>query len=195
MNDKLLSAITFILFVSGAGAMGYVGIKSYLIKRQQTEVGELGCVAHRETAKMQTDSMSGLIEKDQMFDVLHGYYKCNPIKKNELVYFSPSPTIKPTVRKLWGLPGDSFALVESPTETGRFQVLINQQPVSTVDGVLVIEAAQTQALRSFETARKGLLGPDEFIIFSNKMPPFNDSVRFGLVKSSHFKGRVVEAEM
>ena len=192
MNDKILSAMTVVLLISGLSTLGYVGFKTFWLKRQQRVVGELGCLSHRETRKMDNSSMSGLLEDGSMFDVLHGYYKCNQVQAGDLVFVTPSPTIKPSVKKVWGLPQDQFSLRELDDQ-GKFEVLINNKAVTQKSGNLTLSEDQIQPIRSFETARKGVLGPNEYLLFGNHGKPTNDSVRFGVLKKNHLLGRVVES--
>jgi hypothetical protein len=191
MKDKLLTVFTVILFVGGLSAVSWVFVKSLLLKKELTEVGETSCVKQTLHKTMRDESMEGLIDPGQPFQVLVGYYKCNPVHRLDLVYFRPSPPLDPVVKQVHGLPGDQFEVIATD-QPQTYKLKINQEPVKTAGEEFFFTSKRTPPLKTFEIARRGVLGPNEFIVLSAVPPGLADSASLGIIKLTAFEGKAIK---
>ena len=190
MNDKILSFFTIVLFAGGLGTFGWVAFKTYGFKKELQDVGETACVSERIERVMNDPFMKGTLEPQTPYQVLIGYYKCNPVQREDLVSLRISPPMEPVVKKIRGLPGDRFAIRESePAKT--FQIEVNGKILEAGGVVFEFTAAKTPPLKTFEIARNGVLGANEFIVLSELPPGESDSTTAGVVKLSAFEGKVL----
>lgn len=188
-KDRILTLFSMLLFSFGLGAIGWVALKSYNLKQQLENDGELACVTGHLDKVVKDEFMLDLIPQGSSPQVLLDYYRCNPVKRDDLVYFRFSAPVSPAIRKVYGLPGDQFT-VEAGEQPKTFTLKINGKAVSTSAGKLTFQSASTPPLKSFEIARQGILGPNEFIILGEKQPAPNDSISLGAVKLNSFEGKV-----
>ena len=190
MKDKILTLFTIALFAGGLGTIVWVLYNSFLLKKQLNEVGEVGCVHQRLQKTMENEFMADVLPKGHSFEVLLGYYKCNPVQRGDLVYFRHSTPREPVVRKIYGLPGDHFAV--NDTETANvYSLTINEKPIEISQGPLQFKSMQVPPLKTFEIARQGVLGTNEFIVLGEATSSPYDSVSLGVVKLTNFEGKAV----
>lgn len=188
-KDKLLTAFTAILFLTGVGTIGWVLYSSYFMNKKINTMGQVGCVTDQKMITMQDADLSGLVEKGDVLKVLIGYYNCNDIKDGDLVYFRISPPIEPVVKIVYGLPGDTFEVVETDIEA-EWHIKINGSLVMAGSSPYFIKSRHTPPLKTYQISRNGILGKDEYIILSNVPPGLSDSSNLGIVKRKAFEGRV-----
>lgn len=190
MNDKILTGFTVVLFAAGLGTIAWVLINSMLLQQELSEEGELSCVHQRVERTMQDEFMAGALNQGDGFEVLMGYYKCNPVQRKDLVYFRISAPLEPVVRRVHGLPGDQFEVVAAEVP-GTYRLRINGEGVQVAGSEYVFTSGQTPPLKTYEIARKGVLGPQEYIVLSDVQPGAADSATLGIVKLSAFEGKAL----
>lgn len=188
-KDKLLTAFTALLFLTGVGTIGWVLYSSYFMKEKIDTMGQVSCVTDQKMITMQDADLSGLVEKGDVLKVLIGYYNCNDIGEGDLVYFRISPPIEPVVKIVYGLPGDTFEVMETDIEA-EWHIKINGSLVMAGDRPYFIKSRHTPPLKTYQISRDGVLGKDEYIILSNVPPGLSDSSNLGIVKRKAFEGRV-----
>ena len=188
-RDKLLGAITVLLFLTGISTISWVLFKGYFKKKEFQEVGQLSCVTEEVNTVMKDSHLNGLVNKNDPIKVLKDFYKCNTVKRNDLVYFRISPPIEPVVRVVYGLPGDNFKVEETDIKN-QWHLFINEKRVEIDGSPYFIQSRHTPPLRTYQVSRKGVLGANEYIILSNVPPGLSDSSNLGLIKSNSFEGKV-----
>lgn len=188
-KDKLLTVFTALLFLTGVGTIGWVLYSSYFMKEKIDTMGQVSCVTDQKMITMQDADLSGLVEKGDVLKVLIGYYNCNDINDGDLVYFRISPPIEPVVKIVYGLPGDTFEVMETDIEA-EWHIKINGSLVMAGDRPYFIKSRHTPPLKTYQISRNGVLGKDEYIILSNVPPGLSDSSNLGIVKRKAFEGRV-----
>lgn len=193
-RDKLLMGLTILLFMTGIGTIGYVLLKGYVIQEQFESLGELSCVEQELKSKMKDSHLAGIIDKDEPIRILLGFYDCNPIQRGDLVFFRISPPIEPVVKVVYGIPGDKFEVKETEVKN-QWHILINGKTVEVEDGPYFIQSRHTPPLKTYERAKKGTLGKDDYIILSNVPPGLSDSSNLGLVRRVAFEGKVLSTEL
>lgn len=131
-NDKLLTIITSLLFVSGLASVGWALFSGIQIKTASIEPPNLDCVHASQLHMMRRSDLGPLLEKDRQYKVLIGYYACNPVQRGDLVFFQFSDTLRPVVRVVRGIPGDRAEI--RATDGGHWEVWVNDKPVQGADG-------------------------------------------------------------
>jgi len=131
-KDKLITTLAVILLGAGITCIGYVLISNYMIKKSFDEIGVTDCIDKRLKRKMADDFMSGILEKGQNYEVLRNYYKCNPIRKGDLVWYRIAPPIEPVVKIVKAVPGDIFKLTRSENDVEKWFIDVNGDPVETM---------------------------------------------------------------
>ena len=189
-KDKLLTAITAIMFLTGVGSIGWVLVSAYFFQEEIEDIGELSCVQEQKTFQMEDTYLAGLIDKGETLKALIGFYNCNPVQHGDLVYFRISPPINPVVRIVHGLPGDRFELIKG-SEEEHWNIKINGHLIMSGETPYFIKSRHTPPLKTYEMARNGKLGKGEYIILSNVPPGLSDSSNLGIIKKSSFEGRVL----
>ncbi len=190
MKDRILTVFTIVLFTCGLGTVMWVLAKSYLKNRELTTVGETTCVNHQVEIPLNDPLMAGILTQDQYLEVLFGYYKCNPVQRQELVYYRMSPPLDPVIRRVHGIPGDRFEVLDAGTAR-TYNLKINGELVKTQNQIFFFTSDDLPPLKTFEIARQGVLGLNEFIVFAEVPPGGSDSTALGIVKLTAFEGKVV----
>ncbi len=188
-KDKLLTVFTVILFLTGVGTISWVLYSSYFIKEKINSMGQVSCVTDQKVITMQDTDLSGLVEKGHVLKVLIGYYNCNDVAEGDLVYFRISPPIEPVVKIVYGLPGDTFEVMETDIET-EWHIKINGSLIMAGNKPYFIRSRHTPPLKTYQISRNGILGKNEYIILSNVPPGLSDSSNLGIIKRKAFEGRV-----
>lgn len=140
---------------------------------------------------MNDELMSGILEKGQSYEVLQNYYSCNPIKKDDLVWYRISPPIEPVVKIVKAVPGDSFKLTRSEEDKEKWFIDVNGSPVKTMGEKYFFISKIVPPLKTYEISRKGKLREKEFILLSNVPPGLSDSSNLGLIQRAKLEGRVI----
>jgi len=190
-KDKLLTILAVTLLGVGISCMGYVLISNYLMRKSFDEIGITECVDKRLKRIMNDKLMSGIIEKGQPYEVLKNYYKCNPIKKDDLVWYRISPPIEPVVKIVKAVPGDIFKLTRAEGDKEKWFIDVNGSPVKAMGKKYYFVSKIVPPLKTYEISRKGKLRESEFILLSNVPPGMSDSSNLGLIQRSKLEGKVI----
>jgi hypothetical protein len=189
-KDRLLTIVTTLLFVLGAGSILWVFVKNWNSSRRLQKMGHLECVQERTTVTIDDDHMVPILDKGQSVQVLQNYYQCNRPARGQLVWYRFSPNIPPVVRVLAGIPGDRFEVKKISGH--RWGLKINDVTYQSLSGEdYFIDIGTIPPLHTLEISRGGLLKDNEFIVLSAKPPGLSDSSNLGAVRGAQLAGRVL----
>ena len=146
----------------------------------------LDCTVKTVTAIVRGNSMEGILKDGQEVPVLQNYYACNKVERGDIVVYNfPS---SPIVKKVMGLPGDTFAIKASGS---GWNIVVNGKPLVTSDGTsYLLPDATSKMLALYATSDKGVIPPDGYMILGNVPTGSQDSTSFGLVSKTDFIGKV-----
>lgn len=194
LKDRFLNSITTALFVIGAACIAWVLIKNWNLTRSVREVGNLACVKEQFFETIKDPFMAAVYPEGTQVKVLANYYQCNPVQRDQHVWFQFSESIRPVVRIVIGTPGDKYEMTQE-SDKQHWSLKINGQALKTKDGAAyLMENKNVPPLKTYEISRQGVLKDNEYILVSSNPPGLTDSSNLGLINAEKFAGRVIPRE-
>jgi hypothetical protein len=193
-SDRLLVALTSILFLTGGATIVYVFWGDEAVKLTSEfnfSTGKMDCVGQKVESKQEDEFMTGLVEKGSEMLVLKDYYDCNELKRGDIVSFRVSPPLQPVVKVVRAIGGDKFEIIPDEVSKKRYYIKVNGEYVTDRTGRFTIETPGKPALLTYQNARNGILKEDETMLLSNVSPGKADSASLGLLKSKLIEGKVI----
>lgn len=160
--------------------------------RQRKEIYNFNpnlCPGDLISLSMADRQLTGILEEGSKVSVRLNWYACNPVYRGDLVLYRYSEFENPVIRRVVGKPSDSFNLVYQENK-GGWQLFINNQPVKGIGGDYILEGQNPPALALAEKDKRGVLGPEDAIIFSSIPPGDKDSGTIGIVSIQDLIGKV-----
>ncbi len=135
--------------------------------------------------------MRGVVEEGKQVKVRLNWYACNSIERGDVVLYRYSGKFSPVIKRVVGVPGDSFHLVKDK-KNKAWNLDINGKLVQSQLSAepYFFGAEETATLILYEKPRKGKLGKGEVILFSSFPPGDRDSGLFGLISTKDVIGKV-----
>lgn len=135
--------------------------------------------------------MSGLLESGETVEILHGYYRCEPMRRGDLVAYAYMGREAPVVKQVRGLPGDSFH-VEPRSEGSGWHLELNGQVLRNAQGEPYwLDRRALRMLSVYEAGYQGIIPAQTCLLLGNRAEGSMDSSRFGLVHRDGLLGRVL----
>jgi signal peptidase I len=123
--------------------------------------------------------------------LLEGYYRCNAVRRGDVVALRYGGDKSPLSKVVHGVPGDRLAL--EVTARGE-RLSINGQVAKTSEGVpFEIDAAADRMLRGYVRGFGGVIPKDAYLVLGDRSGRTVDSRRFGLVARADLLGLLVPA--
>lgn len=145
------------------------------------------CLTGAEKKIVQGDSLSGLIEPGSTVNVFLGYYKCNEIRRGDIIAYNYSGDRDPIVKVAKGLPGDKFHLQEV---NGGWNILINGETArNSQNQPYILGGKSYEMLSLYERDYKGIIPADAYLILGNLAAGSLDSTHFGLAGKNDILGK------
>ena len=161
LRDKFLTIVTVVLLAAGLGCIGFVVLSVLNIEKHVKEVGHEECIDKSINAVAFDAHMAGLIENGGSYTVLTGFYDCNEIKREDLVWFRFSRVIEPVPRKVYGLPGDTFDANQDSADLSKWYIQINGERIKSLSGAdYFIQSQSVPPLKTYALSLKGTI-PEE----------------------------------
>lgn len=139
--------------------------------------------------------MKGILNPGEKFKVIMNYYDCNPVQRNDLVYYQISTTLEPVVKIVRGIPGDTFKVVKD-TKMKAWNLLINDQMMkSFLDGSNYFFGGESKpTLTLYERSHNNKILQNEVLLLSSWPPGDKDSALFGIFNIVDVVGKVEKVE-
>ena len=151
------------------------------------ESNSSGCEVEERPLKVQGNSLTGLIEDGAVLKLLMGYYKCQPVNRDDLIVYN-YPGRDPLIKIAKGIPGDKFQLKKS--QSSCWNILINDKILKNSESQSYCISEQGNRMLSlYEKDYKGVIPQDAYLILGNEVGGTLDSTRFGLVGKNDFLGK------
>ncbi|MEO5970954.1 MAG: hypothetical protein ABIQ95_13580 [Bdellovibrionia bacterium] len=144
-----------------------------------------------ERLEMKDGYMKGLIEAGEKYTVVKGWYRCNPVKPGDIVFYRYNTNFPPVPRLVQGVPGDKFKLIIDKKRKA-WNLSVNGKVITNNDGQephYFGNESTAPVLSLYEKSMKGVLAPTTYLIFSTVTPGNFDS-EMGVVNSEDFMGKV-----
>lgn len=146
------------------------------------------CPITTEPRTIRGSSMAGILEPAQEIIADFGWYACHPLERGELVLLSLPGRKDPLVKQAWVIPGDTFALRETPRGN---ELLVNGTALATPNGsTYAFQGKARDMLALYVRSFQGLMPKDTCFVFGTSSTGTWDSTRFGPVTQSQLLARV-----
>ena len=147
------------------------------------------CPVEKKQEIVRGDSLEPLIKNGQEIKILYGYYKCNEVKRDDIVAYDYKGNPEPIIKIVKAIPGDKFSFQKE--ETG-WRILINDEILKNSENIpYLINENSYKLLRLYEKSFNGVAPENTYIILGNQPGGTLDSTRFGLIDKSGIMGRVI----
>lgn len=188
-SDKLLTILTSILFLGGVLTIGWVVYKSYRLKTA-TPQDTMECVQASQLHSMRQPDMGALLEKNQQYKILVGYYDCNPIERGDLVAFLVPDAERPVVRVVRGLPGDQIEV--RAVEGDKWEVLVNGDPAFEPNAqVMWTPPTASPLLQEVLLKQDNILRENEYLVLAVSRLGEADSLSLGPTAKTQITGKIM----
>ena len=188
-KDRLLNGITIALLVGGTICIAYVLVKFSGMSLDFLQLGDTGCSEKSYIESYNDPYMDQIIPPQTRLKLFKNYYDCNSVKKGDLALFKYSEYVEPVVRKVVGVPGDSFDLTD--LKDGFWALSINGELFPSETNPYKVKADFPPPLKTFVETGHKVLKEGEFIVISSKWPSLNDSGNYGIIKIDQLVGIAV----
>lgn len=138
-----------------------------------------GC-ATGQTKEVGTDVLEPVLNQSQQIRFLEGFYSCNPVERNDTVYYNHPGMDEDVLRQVRAVPGDEMTFEGCNIE-------INGQTLRNSDGEEYCFQGKRKALLDLYTGEI-----NGYLILTQQSTGGFDSTRFGLVSKQSFTGKAVE---
>lgn len=149
------------------------------------------CVDETKAYAMTDNYMSGIIDRGEEFQVLVGYYECNPVQPKDIVLFNDPEKQQPVVKVVRAVPEDKFAVFPDKRDR-RWNIKINGETLVHRDDPYSFGLKTAGSpLLNYEKENGSKVPTGQVIIFSYKPPGIQDSSTFGTIPISKLIGKVI----
>lgn len=151
------------------------------------------CISAHLQKKVTGTSMEGVINQGSVVYLLEGFYKCNPVGRNDVVAYDYAGSKIPVIKMAKGIPGDVFSM---PTlDAANYCIVINNDTLKEIGGnPYSLNQKRYNLLELYETEFGGRIPADTYLLLGSHSGT-TDSGRFGFVGRSDLLGKIVYTEI
>lgn len=151
---------------------------------------EKDCTVKNTELTVQGTSMGKLLPAGSKVKVAENYYTCNDAEKNDIVLYDYPGSEVPIAKRIVGVPGDEFGLMEDKSSSG-WNILINGEIAETSDGKPYLLGDRAyRVLSLYVKDYKGVIPANAYLILGDLPGGSLDSSEFGLVGRDDFLGKI-----
>lgn len=189
MKIIFLLAFLIISVISLEGNFLPQKLKIYLSKNVLQEDKNQICSYQLEKRIVRGSSLEPLIRNGQEVKVFFNYYKCNEIRRDDIVLYSYAGNNAPLIKIVKGIPGDSFKLVKAGEN--QWYILINGEVLKNSQRIpYLISGEKYQLLSIYEKNYQGIIPENAYLLLGNSPSGSTDSTSFGLVSQQDILAKV-----
>ncbi|TVR82294.1 MAG: signal peptidase I [Chitinophagaceae bacterium] len=141
------------------------------------------CIEAFETYRVSGQSMSGIVEEGEKVLLAKGFYKCNPVERDDIVLYDYAGSDIPLIKSVKGLPGDSIQL-----KNGILH--INGEAIKTASGNFYKPDSQAMTMLNLYINRHNQIIPARAFLLLGSKSNTLDSGSFGWVSQRNLIGKV-----
>ena len=183
MNKKLIWAITIIIAVLVLLGFRFIG----RISKDSSNQNQGKCQVTKEEVTVRGNSLSPFIKNGQTVEALKGYYKCYPVKRNDVVLFHYSGDKNPLIKMVKAVPGDQWSLRQGKD---GYNIIVNNHPLANTEGKLYQIIGNRVKMLQLYTNDYPVIPKDTYLLLGNEPEGSLDSTRFGLIDKSDIVAKV-----
>lgn len=189
MKIIFLLAFLIISVISLEGNFLPQKLKIYLSKNVLQEDKNQICSYQLEKRIVRGSSLEPLIRNGQEVKVFFNYYKCNEIRRDDIVLYSYAGNNAPLIKIVKGIPGDNFKLVKAGEN--QWYILINGEVLKNSQRIpYLISGEKYQLLSIYEKNYQGIIPENAYLLLGNSPSGSTDSTSFGLVSQQDILAKV-----
>lgn len=152
-------------------------------------VAEVSCPLSSESRVVRGFSMEPLFFAGDALTISFGWYVCHVPVRNDAVLVSFAGNRVPLLKRIRGIPGDTFQILTLPTGEGEF--FLNDEILKNIRGEAYrIPPVRASLWRLYEAEFHGVIPTDKFFVLGEIPTGSLDSSRFGFVSRDDLLGRV-----
>jgi type IV secretory pathway protease TraF len=182
-KDRLLTSMTVTLLIGGIIALVFIGKRFIFLDKKVQSFGNTACVTEDKIENFNDPQMHSLIPQGSSLGIFRNHYACNPIERGHWVLYEYDKNKAPLVRVVLGLPEDTYSVMDAGA--GQWKFKINDEIVLGDNQEYWVQSETPPKVES------GVLGKDEYLLFSHKAPGQLDSGTNGIVSKKNIVGRIV----
>lgn len=147
------------------------------------------CATLSVTRSVRGSSMEPLFYAGDTVRVEMGSYKCSVPNRGEIVLVRFLGNEAPLLKRIRGVPGDTFAV--KLLESGEGALLVNSNRLANSSGVFYhVPSARAKLWRLYQEQLHGVIPIDSFLVLGETETGSLDSSRFGFVAKGDILGKV-----
>lgn len=179
------------LYYGLAGFFAILGLGLILYPLFFQSSGNLQCVTEEREHQVVGFDLLPKYKQGEKLLVLHNFYSCNPVDKGDFVLFQISANSAARVRRVVGVPGDRFEVVED-TKKKAWNLKINGKLIPWQNGQPYFFGSDKMppTLRKNQDYAHGEIPRDNYIVLALVAPGSADSSFTGLVRKEQLIGKV-----
>lgn len=181
--------IGVLVFVSAISVFTFVFLrKSYLVEASRKGVLDDTCGFSRKSVVVRGSSMEPLFYAGDTVRVEMGSYKCSVPNRGEIVLVHFLGNEAPLLKRIRGVPGDTFAV--KLLKNGEGALLVNSNRLANSSGVFYhVPSARAKLWRLYQEQLHGVIPIDSFLVLGETETGSLDSSRFGFVAKGDILGK------
>lgn len=183
-NKKLIILLSFVLF----GALIFLGFKNILPnKKEISNLNQPTCSVEVKEMIVKGNSLDPLIKSGEKVKALIGYYKCHPIKRNDVILYRYSGSKTPLIKIVKAIPGDRWSVKKIDD---KCEIIVNNQVLKNSEGRVYLFSGNRCKMLSIYANSYPIVPTNAYLILGNNTSGSLDSTRFGLVGKKDIIGKV-----
>lgn len=152
---------------------------------------DFSCVSAREPVDVRGQSLGRLLPPGSSLTLLRDYYRCNDVRRGDVVALRFGGDASPLAKVVHALPGDRFSLEETPTGE---RMVVNGEVARNSEGTpYAVDAAAQRMLGEYVRGFHGVIPPDAYLVLGDRATRTTDSRVFGLVAKGDLLGKLMRA--
>lgn len=168
-----------------------LGVAVIKTNSEEPRINYSDCITKTELLEVRGGSLAPLINQGEIIKLLHKYYNCRPLKREDIIAYNYAGNNAPLIKIVKGIEGDKFQLKKSVT--GCWNILINDKILKNSQKMpYCINEQGYRMLSLYEKDYSGFIPKDAYLILGNQPDGSLDSTRFGLVSRKDLLGKVVK---
>ena len=145
------------------------------------------CNLIEEEVIVRGDSLTGVVENDDIVKLLKGFYDCNIVQRDDIIVYDYAGNDLPIIKIVKGLPGDTIELKESNL---GWNVIINDEVLESSE-TGEYELRNVGMLSLYVEGYEGVIPEDSYLIFGTSSTGTLDSTRFGFIHKDDIIGKII----
>jgi signal peptidase I len=162
--------------------------REVLVCKKQKKSIVSSCPIKTEERIVRGNSLSPLIKSGQHIKALIGYYRCYPVKRNDIVLYHYTDDKNPLIKIVRAVPGDEWKLQKG---NSGYNIIVNNRLLTNSEGELYQVIGNRVKILQIYINDYPIIPQNTYLLLGDKINGSLDSTRFGLVDISSIIGKAI----